>query len=525
MRTLGDSRGKAALLSAVVLMALVVAGCGGGGGTGGGTSGTTGGSDAKPQPGGTLRVAAAIEAINLNPFEAVETASEQVFMQILEPLFQMSPEGKVEPWLATGAKAADNFKQWTIDLRPGIKFSDGKPMTAEDVAFSLEKISKSAAWGALFEAVSKVKATSPTTVEVQMSKPFSDFEGILALPFAAIVPKNYGGVSGKEFSEHPVGTGPFELAAWKHGQTITLTKNPGYWKQGLPYLEKVVLTAPASDEARVLQLKGEQVDVIANVPTAQVAPLESTPGTRVQKSPYSIVNYFLPNVATPLFGNPKVREAVDLALDRESYNKAAQNGTGELGGSWLPKAVDHWDASLKAPTQDTAKAKSLMAEAVQEGVDPSFTLLIAAGDATATLGAQIIQENLEEVGFKVQIKPIDVSTKIEAESTGNFDAAIEGVATDVVDSAELVGYYIGSKAFFAQADTAEMQKLLNKARVVGDEGQLRKLYDEMQQYVADERELIVLDYSPAIWGERENVVGFRLNPVGLPVYAEAGFSE
>lgn len=521
MRFLGDSRGKAALLSAIVLMALVVVGCGGGGGT----SGTTGGSDAKAQPGGTLRVAAAIEAVSLNPFEAVETASEQVFMQILEPLFQMSPEGKVEPWLASSAKATDSFKKWTIDIRPGIKFSDGTPLEAEDVAFSLEKIAKSPAWGALFESVSKVKATSPSTVEVQMSKPFSDFEGILALPFAAIVPKDYGGASGKEFGEHPVGTGPFELAGWKHGQTITLTKNPTYWKQGLPHLDKVVLTAPASDEARVLQLKGEQVDVIANVPTAQVAPLESTPGTRVQKSPFSIVNYFLPNVKSPLFENPKVREAVDLALDREAYNKAAQNGTGELGGSWLPKAVDHWDESLEAPAQDVAKAKSLMAEAVREGVDPSFTLLIASGDATATLGSQIIQENLEDVGFKIEIKPMDVSTKIEAETTGNFDAAIEGVATDVVDSAELVGYYIGSKAFFAQADTAQMQKLLNRARLVGDEGQLQEIYDEMQQYVADERELIVLDYSPAIWGERENVVGFRLNPVGLPVYTEAGFSD
>src|SRR5689334_21618870 len=109
MRTLGNWRWKAIFLLQLAITAFVVAGCGGGGSS----SVTTGSGDAsgaKPQPGGTLRVAEATEAINLNPFEAVESASEQVFMQIVEPLFQMSPDGKIEPWLASGAKASDNFK-------------------------------------------------------------------------------------------------------------------------------------------------------------------------------------------------------------------------------------------------------------------------------------------------------------------------------------------------------------------------------------------------------------------------------
>lgn len=520
MRFPGNANWRLVLLAPVVIAAMAAIGCGGGGGV------TSGSSDGTPKAGGTLKVAEYSEALTLNPFLAVDNASEHVFMQIIESLYQTAPNGKVVPLLATDAKPSDNYTKWRLPLREGVKFSNGKPLTAEDVVFSLEEIVASETWGVMYEAISEVKAVSPTEVEVEMSKPFPGLTDVLALPFAGIVEKDFGGVSAKDFGRNPVGTGPFELASWKHGTAITLEKNPNYWKQGRPYLDKVVITAPPSDEARVLQLKGEQADMIATPPTSQVAALESTPGLRVETSPFSVGAYILLNVSNPLFADPRVREAVDLAIDRDSYNQAALNGVGKVGSSWLPPVVNYWDDSIEVPTRNVAKAKSLLAEAVEEkGLDPNLSLMIAAGEATSSLGAQILQENLEDAGFGVKISPIDTAAKIEAELSGDYEITIEGISTDIIDPSELAGYYSGTAGFFTQADTSAMEKLTAEAAVEPDKAKLQEIYSEIQQHVADEREMITLAYTPWIWALHDEVIGFQLNPMGLPLFVDAGFSE
>lgn len=529
MRISTDLRWRLVLpLAVVVAAAVVVVGCGGGtsgSSAGGSSAGSAGGSEATPAEGGTLRVAEYSEAINLNPFESVDTASEQIFMQVIETLYQTAPDGKVEPLLAEKAIPSKNYKTWKIQLRQGVKFTDGKPLTAADAAWSLEQIIHSESWKSMYEAVGSVKAAGPSTVEVTMKKPFPGLVGVLALPFAGIVEKNYGGASPKEFANEPVGTGPFILESWKHGQSITLAKNPNYWQQGKPYLDSIEITAPASDEARVLQLKGEQVDLIAKPPTSQVASLESTPEIRVETSPFDLAYYLVLNVTEPLFENAKVREAIDLAVDRDAYVKAAENGTGEVAGSWMPSVVTYWDESIKPPARDVAKAKSLVAEAVKEGVDPTAKLMIASGEATSSLGGQIIQENLEEIGIKTTIAPIDPSSKIEAELEGDFEMTIEGVSTDIVDPSEMAGLYVGLESFFTGADSSTMEELLNKASIEPDKTKAEQFYKEIQEYVAEEKELITLSYKPWIWAVSEDVVGFRLSAVGLPVYVNAGFGK
>ncbi|MBS1677376.1 MAG: ABC transporter substrate-binding protein [Actinobacteria bacterium] len=511
---------RTVLVISAVMSALVVAGCGGGGATG------SGGSEAKAKPGGTLRVAQFSEALTLNPFEAVDNASEQVFIQVLEPLYKIAPDGEPEPWLVTGAKPSNDYKTWTLDLRKGVKFSTGKPMSAEDVVFSLEELTNSETWGAIVEPITAIKATSPTTVQVTSSKPFPGLPAALTLPFAVIVEKNFGGASPKAFGQHPVGTGPFEFAGWEHGQAVNLTRNPHYWKPNRPLLEKVVITAPPSDQSRVLQLRGEQVDVIATPPWAQLASLETTPGLRVEKSSLAVLHYILLNVKTPVFKDRRVREAVSLALDRESINEATLRGQGQLAGSWLMPAVNYWDAGIKPPTPDQAKASALLAEVVKEkGLNPTFTLIISSGEEYESLASQIVQEDLEKVGFKVTIKQVDPSSKSETVTTGHYEAAIELVSTDIAEPSELAAFYVLTEGFFSGADTSRMSTLLDRAGVEANKAKLKQLYGEVQEHVAEEDEMIPLTYQPWVWVTRDNVAGFKLSPLGLPSYADVGFSE
>jgi peptide/nickel transport system substrate-binding protein len=272
------------VMAMLIPTTLAVGGCGGGGETGSST-GDAAAASAKPQAGGVLNVAQGPEVISLDPQVAIDPVSINVLSQIMEPLYKANAEGKIEPWLATKATTSKNELTWTFALRRGVKFSNGEPLTAEDVVFSIDSARKGANWGALFEAVAAVEAPSPSTVVIKVKHPLPAMEALLSSYSTVVVPKNYGGVSEKEFAADPIGTGPFVLGPRKHGSSLTLTANPGYWKQGEPYLEKVVFDNVSDDNSRVSQLQGGELDVISSPPFSQIAMLEQDPGSRSANSP------------------------------------------------------------------------------------------------------------------------------------------------------------------------------------------------------------------------------------------------
>jgi peptide/nickel transport system substrate-binding protein len=517
---------------ALALVAAVgVAGCGGGGTTGGGGSGGSSGSaesDAKAKPGGTLTIADSGEALTLDPTAIVENNSIHVVTQIVEPLFKANMEGKIEPWLAESMKVSPDHKTWTVTLRKGIKFSNGQPLTAADVVFSLENVRKSEAWAFMFEGIEKVHQTSPLTAVITTRKPTLKLEGRLSLPFAgAIIPKNFGGESEQEFASHPIGTGPFELASWKRGETLTLEKNPHYWKSGLPLLEKVVFQTVPDVNSRTTQLRSGELDVIASPPWSQIASLESDPELRVGIYALGLVDSLGLDQKDPLFKNPKVREAVNLAIDREGIVKAALAGNGEPAGSWLTPVLEDFDPTIKPPVQDVASAKKLLAEAVaEEGLEPKLTLAILAGESYNSTAGQIIQADLEEAGFQVTLQPLDESALISELSAGKYDAALGGgTSSDIVDPSELASFWPATEGLYTHGSTAKISQLAEEADTATSEAERKKRYYEIQEVAAAEKAVLPIDYHPFVWAMQSKVTGFDINVTGIPWLGEAGFTE
>ncbi len=443
---LGRTRFGAVAAALALVLAMVVAGCGGGGtsSSGGGGNGgeasnaapSGGESEAKAKPGGTLTIADYDEPISLNPFMVADVLSSHAVTQMFEPLFKADLEGKLEPWLAESMKASPDHKTFTVTLRKGVKFSDGKPMTSADVAFSLETIRKSPVWGIMFELVESVKATGPDTVVIKTSKPAAKLEGQLSLPFAAIVPKDFGGMSEEEFAEHPIGTGPFAYASWKRGESLTFEKNKYYWKSGLPLLDKLVFEMVPNVNSRDSQLRAGELDVVASPDWSQLSAMESESNLHVGVYKASILDSLGLNMKEPQFQNKKVREAINLAIDREGIVKAALFEHGETAGSWLMPGLEFHDESIKAPAQDVEKAKELLAEAVKEGVDPTMQISLLKGQTFTTTVAQIIQSNLGEIGYKVTLRPLDESAMNSVLPAGKFDAALGLLASNIVDPSE-----------------------------------------------------------------------------------------
>lgn len=518
----------ARLLAAAAVASLVVvaAGCGGGGkSSSSGTTTSTGTTASTPTRGGTLRIADTSEAIDLNPFLAGDNSSEHVFAQIVEPLFRTDSNGRIVPWLATGLKASNGDRTWTVTLRKGVTFSTGAPLTAADVVFSLNQVRKSPNWAAMFAPVDQVRAASPTSVVITTKKPFGVMEATLSLPFAAIVPANYAGATAKQFDQHPIGTGPFTLAAWDHGRSLTLARNPHYWQPSRPYLNKVVFDVVSNSDSRVLQLRAKQLDVVADPPWAQLATLGRTPGVRVGKFALAYPDLLMFNEKSPLFANAQVRKAAALAVDRAAVIKAALAGNGEPGGSWYPPALEFHDASIK-PQEDPARAKQLLASAVKSaGLDPTFTMKIAAGDDYARLASQIVQSDLDAVGFTMKIQAVDANSLYAQLAAKKYEASLFGITSDIVDPSEVQGFYLGLDSFWTYAPAAQTQKVFDQALTETNTAKRAQLYDRLQEMVAAENNLVVLDYRPWVWATRSNVTGFDLAPTGVPWLADVGFSS
>lgn len=524
----------AVLATALALVAGLVAGCGGGGTSGGGGGGNTGNvssegeGEAKAKPGGTLTIADSGEALTLDPTKLIENNSIHVVTQIVEPLFKANEEGKIEPWLARSMKPSADHKTWTVQLRKGIEFSNGEPLTAADVAFSLKNVIKSEFWGFMFEGIANVKETSPTTVVISTKKPTAKLEGPLSLPFAAaIIPKNFGGESEKEFAQRPIGTGPFMFASWKHGEALTLEKNPHYWKPGLPLLDKVVFKNVPDVNSRTTQLRAGELGAMFQPDWSQLSSLESDPGVHVGVYAMGMLDSLALNMKKPLFQNPKVREAVSLAINREGVITAALAGNGEPAGSWLPPVLEFHDAAIKAPAQDLEKAKELLAEAQnEEKLDLNVTISTLSGDAFVGTASQVVQADLEEAGFMVGIQPLDESGLIAQLQAGNFDLTLGGaLSSDIVDPSELASFWPPTNGLYTFGDTETVAKLTEEATTTTDESVRKQKYYEIQEVVDKEKALVTLDYHPFVWAMQSDITGFDVNSTGIPWLAEAGFTE
>ena len=509
---------RGTLLTALAVAALVVAGCGGGG-TGGST-----GSDAKPKPGGSLRVALGAEIHTLEPSQGI---AQELFIvyQIVDTLFVPGENEEAEPWLVSKYEKSPDLREWTLHLRPGVKFSDGKPMTAADVVFSLETVQKSEIWGNLFEEITSITAPDPETVVLKTKTPAPALPDTLTLFAAGVIPKDFGGVSENEFAKHPIGTGPFELGAWDAGKSITLERNPHYWRPHRPYLDELVFVPVAEDTARVSQLKGGELNVAWEPPWSQVQPLEGTPGLTIARHDDTLTTSLLLNDKNPLFKDKRAREAVNLAINREDITNASTSGQGTPAGSWFPLFV-RYAKDIEPPTPDLAKAKQLLAEAVKAtGQQPSIELTYNAGETIFANGSQIIQQNLEEAGFDVSLRPLEGGAFEELVFTGQYDAATIKVITLMYDPIEFAAFYPGTSGLFTFSDTTKVNDLVVAAAQEVDPEKRQRLYYEIQELIAAEQYVLPLSDLPNVYALDGGLTGFSVPGTGYVRYDEVAFTE
>lgn len=477
-----------------------------------GVAGLSSDTSATPHRGGNLVFARSADVITFDRTKEFDNESTWTSELMFETLYKPSRDGRSDvPWLATGYHVSPDKLTWTFHLRPGVRFSNGQPLTAQDVKFSLDTTrAPSSGWSFIDSAIKTVSAPDPATVVITTKKPWAPLLSDVSIFPNGIIPNDYGGQSEAQFLRHPIGTGPFVFGQWTKGQQLKLVRNPHYWQPGKPYLDSVTFTDVGDDTTRINQLKGGTADIVEFPPFSSVRSLKATQGIHVDEFPADRVDFLLMNDSRGPLRDVHVRRAVALSLNRQAMVRALLFGNGEPANSYLPPHIAFYDPASGGSAYDPARAK---AELAQSKYPHGFTvpLKVIGGNLVQSETAQIVQQELAPLGITVKIQQLDQNSQVTDVENGDYSMAFQYWTSDVVDADELVsalsliGVHYSDPAF---------DGLVDQAASTFDRSARVRLYDQIQELVTKDEPVSELWYQPLVYANSTSVHGFLAAPTG-----------
>ncbi len=506
--------------AAVVSLAGAVAACSSAATTGIGSARSSG----QPVHGGTLKVALYSDIQNINPITSEDPVAQLMWGNWWQYAVYATPNGQsLQPMLATSWSITSDYKTYTFQIRPGVEFSDGEALTAEDVAWSWEyMISQSAAqMNFLAPRIASITAPGPLTVRVVFKTPYPYFLDDVSGFEAVIMPKALVEKEGwSAYLRHPVGTGPFVLTSWQRGASIQVTRNPHYWQHGLPYLDGITYLVMPDDQSRITAVESGTADVATQIPYNEVRSLSSRPGMYVANFPQSIDWNMVLNTLDPPLNNVLVRRAISLAINRAELEQAALYGNGVAAKTFLPDpaGLTFADPALNLYPYDPAKAKALLAQAGVRNLH--LTLLLEPGQAEAATGA-VIQADLAAVGIHLSLDTVsetswlDDLTSQKFQLTTSFWQDISPNPINQIQYTMVPDYAAGCcKAFWSSLnDPAVIAAAQAATTAVGSHAALQPIFNKAQiaeAQAADPLPLYNDVTTPTLMSSR--VHGFAENP-------------
>jgi len=495
--------------------------------------------------GGTLTYARYADSLFLDPVLNDANVDIWILTNIYDTLLQPTADGKgVSPGLATEYKMSDDAMSLTLKLRPGIKFSDGSPITVSDVKWSLDRARnpKNGIWNFTLASIDSVETQGEDTVVLKLKNPDPTLVAALATFNSAIMPqKPFEATAGatdeekaKAFAEKPIGSGPFMFESWQRGTELVIKRNPHYWQMGedgkaLPYLDEVRFPVIPDDATRILKLQAGEVDGAELIPYARVAELKSDPNIAMELYPSTKVQFITVNVRPELNGkpnvlaNPKVRQALNYAIDKNALAQIVTFGIGTPLVSFMSSATPLVDNNGPIYSYDVEKAKALLKEAgVAEGTEVTSIGLAGSADETAILST--IQQMWSAVGVKLNIEQLDNATRTARYRAGEFQMRVSLWTDDIADPSEITSYF----AYFPNIESLHsgwqdksVDELFLKSQQEMDKEKRAAMYKTIQQTYVESAPIMFLYESPYPVALRKQVKGFVQIPLGNNIFSAA----
>ena len=500
-----------ALTAGAIALTLAAAGCASGasagGSTGAGTTATV----------STLVIANAVRVDTLDP--EANSVNESIWLDqnLYSRLLQPNATGTgLVPDLATSWDVSDGGLKYTFHLRAA-KFSDGSPVTASDVVYSINRSRAfKGGWGFLLTAVKDITAPDPSRVVVTLSEKHAPLLADLAMYAYSIVPEKLVKAQGKAFFQHPVSSGPFYVTSYNADSEVDLSANPYYYGTK-PKISKVKVLIVPNDNTRVLMLQSKKADVIENPPGNLTSQIDKTPGQHVDLFPSTRVDFIQLDEHYAPFKKQLVREALNYAINRQAIVKLAYQGNATPGASFMPYKMQYFDSAITPYLYDPAKAKQLLAQAGYPNGFNTF-LITVSGDVAGQAEAVVVKSELAAVGIKVDIQSYELLTAYDKEDNGHSQMGERYWTNDIIDPDEVATFGAdckgGANAFNSYWCSSEATKLVNEARAELDPAKRQQMYSQIQQIVYQQSPFIVTDYSPYRYGVGDWVHDFQVTPLG-----------
>lgn len=491
--------------------------------------------------GGTMVYGRYADSLFLDPVLNDANVDIWVLSNLYDTLILPSDDGKgLKPGLATDWKVSDDGLSVMLTLRDGIMFSDGSPITADDVIWSLKRAAnpKNGIWNFLVSSIDDVTADgNKVTIKLKHTDPA--ILAALTVFNTAIMPKKVfeaapgatDAEKAKAYSEHPVSSGPFVLKSWDRGSSMKLVRNEHYWAQGedgkpLPYLDELDFEVIPDDATRILKLQSGEIQGAEFIPYSRVDELKQADGIDMKLFPSTRVQYVTMNVRPQLNGkdnplsNEKVRQAMNYAVNKDAIIQVVTHNVGSKMTSFMSSATPLHTGDQPLYTYDLDKAKSLMKEAgFENGFDTS--LLVLAGNQDEIGIATALQQMWGQIGIKLELQQVDNPTRTQQYRDGTFTMREAAWTDDIADPNEIASYFVYSPtidALHSGWKNEEADKLFEASQKEIDPKKRAEEYARMQEIYNASGPIVPLYETPYPVALSKKVHGFNQIPLGNNIF-------
>lgn len=475
-----------------------------------------------------IRLASGYRTATLDPIGSAASASIQSLGQLYSRLLRYDTAGELAPGLAESWQMAEDGETLTLELRDA-SFSDGSPITAEDVAFSLRRVkSDASAYPAPMAPFTEIAAEGENTVVLTLKYPGSPFLDNLTAFNTGIVSMDDVEERGAEaaFQSDPVTSGPYQVQDWRPNDGLDLMANPHYWRESFPKNDGVEITEVTNANTRIAMLLAGEVDAVRQVPWARIAELRARDDVDLPLAPSTVVFISLLNHDRPPFDDLRVRQAAAHALDTEAITRAVTFGHAEPANTTLPSALDFHDADYPGIEYDPALATELLQAA--GGVDEELVILIS-DSAQREKIATLMQAQWAAIGLDARIEKVDSGTWWTRVIDGDYDAAPTWYYNETLDPDLAVRWALcgtcGNRAYYTNYNNDEVNELIEQAAGTRDRAEREAFYHEIQAITTEEVSQIPLYYPPFSHAYSERLEGLTMTPVEQWTFERAHLVE
>jgi peptide/nickel transport system substrate-binding protein len=469
----------------------------------------------------TLRVGLAEDPDILDPTLARTYVGRIVFAAFCDKLFDIDEKLNIVPQLGLSHETSADGKEVTIKLRSGVKFQDGEPFNAEAAKFSLDRhlTMQGSFRKPELAALDHVDVIDPLTIKLVLKTPYSPLIAQLTDRAGMMVSPKAAKEEGDKFGLHPVCAGPYKFVERVQQDRMVFEKFADYWNKDNVFIDRVVFLPIVDATVRLANLKSGGLDLIERVLATDIKDVRAD--SRLKLSTALELGYLglTINVAKdknkgPLSQSEKVRQALDLSIDREALNQVVFNGEFTPGNQWVSPEHPYYQKAFPIGKRDVAKAKALLKE-TGAALPVAVDLMVPKGAENEAV-AQVIQSMAAEAGFDLKIRVVEFATTFKQAQAGEFQAFLIGWSGRIdPDGNSYVFMHTGAPQNDGGYSNPEADKALDDARLVTDPAQRKAVYEKLTKLVLHDEPLIYLYHRKLLIAHITKLEGYKQMPDGL----------